>query len=165
MSNSLLSNETNDDGRTSDTAYTILTAVVSSLSLLGGIGITLIYLMFKELRTSGRVLLLYLSIMDACTAFGNILGVIWILDKDGGVINGNMAYCKIQSVMTIYSSISSFFWTVAMGLSLFMTIVKSKQNFAATYMKVFHAVSWIIPGKSENCCFSVKRFCVTCMKP
>lgn len=130
-----------------DWPYIILTAIVSSLSIFGGLGITFIYVLYKDLRTPGRRLLVYLSLMDALTAFGNILGVIWLIHRDSPVIHKSMAYCKIQSGMTIYSSISSFSWTVVMGLCLVFSIVRSSPSFASKYMKLFHIISWLLPGK------------------
>ncbi|CAC5412244.1 GPR157 [Mytilus coruscus] len=129
-----------------DWPYITLTAIVSSLSIFGGLGITFIYVLYKDLRTPGRRLLVYLSLMDALTAFGNILGVIWLIHRDSSVIHKSMAYCKIQSGMTIYSSISSFSWTVIMGLCLVFSIVRSSPSFASKYMKLFHIISWILPA-------------------
>ncbi|XP_071170906.1 G-protein coupled receptor 157-like [Mytilus edulis] len=129
-----------------DWPYIILTAIVSSLSIFGGLGITFIYVLYKDLRTPGRRLLVYLSLMDALTAFGNILGVIWLIHRDSPVIHKSMAYCKIQSGMTIYSSISSFSWTVVMGLCLVFSIVRSSPSFASKYMKLFHIISWLLPA-------------------
>lgn len=141
------SNQNNGD----DLTYTLLTAVVSCLSIIGGSGIALIYVCFRELRTPSRKLLVYLSVMDALTAFGNILGVIWLLCSKNSVINHNLGYCKFQSALTIFSSISSFSWTVIIGVCLFYSIVKSQPAFIVTYMKLFHIISWGLPGK----CFVV----------
>ncbi|KAJ8303200.1 hypothetical protein KUTeg_019596 [Tegillarca granosa] len=129
-----------------DLTYTLLTAVVSCLSIIGGSGIAIIYVCFRELRTPSRKLLVYLSVMDALTAFGNILGVIWLFCSKNCVINHNLGYCKFQSALTIYSSISSFSWTVIIGVCLFYSIVKSQPAFTSTYMKLFHIVSWGLPG-------------------
>lgn len=130
-----------------DWPYTVLTAVVSSLSMIGGLGITWIYIWYKDLRTPGRKLLVFLSLMDSLTAFGNVLGVIWLIHRDSTVIHKSMAYCKIQSSLTIYSSISVFCWTVIMGVCLVFSIVRSLPSFTARYMKVFHIISWVLPGK------------------
>ncbi|CAG2206704.1 GPR157 [Mytilus edulis] len=81
-----------------DWPYIILTAIVSSLSIFGGLGITFIYVLYKDLRTPGRRLLVYLSLMDALTAFGNILGVIWLIHRDSPVIHKSMAYSTITII-------------------------------------------------------------------
>lgn len=126
--------------------YAYLTLVTSLLSLFGGIGIIAMYFLYKDLRTHGRTLLAFLSLADAVLACGNILGVIWVLGKDGPVIHGSMVYCQFHSALTIYASIAAFCWTAVMALCLFMSIVMVNMTFSVTYMKVFHLVSWGLPG-------------------
>ncbi|XP_069136697.1 G-protein coupled receptor 157-like [Argopecten irradians] len=132
---------TSSDGMT----YAYLTLVASLLSLSGGIGIIVLYFLFKNLRTPARKLLVFLSLMDATIAIGNILGVIWVLHRDGPVIRRSMAYCQFQSALTIFSSISAFCWTTIMALCLFMGIVRTNMTFTTRYMKVFHLISWSLP--------------------
>lgn len=129
-----------------DWSYTILTTIMSSLSILGGLGIIIIYVCYKDMRIPGRRLLVYLSLTNAMTAFGNILGVVWLIYNDSYVINKSLVYCKIQSALSIYFSISSFSWTVVMGLCLVFSIVKSDPSFTSQFMCFFHIVCWILPG-------------------
>ncbi|XP_033742969.1 G-protein coupled receptor 157-like [Pecten maximus] len=143
----------NDSGPTDDVTpvsdgmtYAYLTLIVSLLSLTGGVGIIVLYILYKNLRTQARKLLVYLSLMDAMIAFGNILGVIWVLHRDGPVIRRNMTYCQIQSALTIFSSIGAFCWTTIMALCLFMSIVRTNMTFTARYMKLFHLISWGLPS-------------------
>lgn len=145
------SNITREPSDGIDWPYTTLTAVVSSLSIMGGLGITWIYFWYKDLRTPGRKLLVFLSLMDSLTAFGNILGVIWLIHRDSHVINKSMGYCKIQSSLTIFSSISVFCWTVIMGVCLVFSIVRSSPGFTSKYMKIFHIISWALPGMVNVC--------------
>ena len=129
-----------------DYFYTILTAVTSGLSIVGGVCICCLYYAFKDIRTPGRKLLLFLAISDAMLAFGNLLGVIWYLYSDSYVIRKNPFYCKFQSAMTIYFSNTVFFWTVIMGVCLFVGTVLKNPTFTVTYMRVFHVLTWIPPG-------------------
>ena len=137
----------------SDYIYTILTAVTSGLSMIGGICICLLYYAFKDVRTPGRKLLLFLAISDAILAFGNLLGVIWYLYSETKVINRSPVYCKFQSALTIYFSNTAFTWTVIMGTCLFVSTILNNPTFTATYMKLFHILSWIPPGKTSHCLF------------
>ena len=141
--------DVNSDRRisNSDYIYTVLTAATSGLSMIGGICICLLYYAFKDIRTPGRKLLLFLAISDAMLAFGNLLGVVWYLYSDTEVINKNPFYCKFQSALTIYFSITTFFWTVIMGISLFVSTILNNPTFTATYMRLFHILAWIPPGK------------------
>lgn len=147
----LSQNTTSPLAASHDLTYALLTLVTSCLSLLGGSAICMIYLLFKDLRTKGRQVLVFLSIADAILAFGNILGVAWVLCRDGAVLQRSMFYCKLHSAMTIYASISAFSWTTIMGLALFFGVVKNNAVLIYSHMKVAHTVSWGIPG--NNVCF------------
>uniref|UniRef100_K1Q5D0 Uncharacterized protein n=1 Tax=Magallana gigas TaxID=29159 RepID=K1Q5D0_MAGGI len=110
---------------TRDEIYAILTVCSSSLSIFGGVGIIIIYVYFKDLRTCGRKLLVYLSLMDALTAFGNILGVVWLLCRAGTTCRSvyeSMEFCRLHASLTIFSSISSFLWMVIIGLVAVVTL-------------------------------------------
>ena len=131
----------------SDYIYTILTAVTSGLSIVGGICICLLHFIFKDVRTPGRKLLLFLAISDAMLALGNLLGVVWYLYSDTQAINKSPVYCKFQSALTIYFSNTAFSWTVVMGTCLFFSTVLNNPAFTMTYMKLFHILTWIPPGK------------------
>lgn len=134
---------------TRDEIYAILTVCSSSLSIFGGVGIIIIYVYFKDLRTCGRKLLVYLSLMDALTAFGNILGVVWLLCRAGTTCRSvyeSMEFCRLHASLTIFSSISSFLWMVIIGVSLLKSIIWNMPSFARRYMKVFYIIAWPIPG-------------------
>lgn len=134
---------TSDDDK--EYLYVVMTAVMSGLSIFGGTSICILYIVFKDLRTPGRKLLFFLAFSDALLALGNLLGIIWFLYSDSAFINKSEGYCDFQSAMTIYFSITSFSWTVIMGVSLFSTVVLNNQNFTSMYMKQFHIIAWI-PG-------------------
>ncbi|KAL3865720.1 hypothetical protein ACJMK2_043080 [Sinanodonta woodiana] len=129
-----------------DYAYAILTAVTSGLSVIGGLCICFLFYLFKDIRTPGRKLLMFLALADVATALGNLLGVVWYFYRDSPLINKNMDYCKFQSAWTIYFSIVSFAWTVIMGVCLQQSVIMQNPGFSPTYMKLFHIVSWIPPG-------------------
>lgn len=141
----------------SEYVYVTLTAITAGLSIFGGTVICVLYFAFKDLRTAGRQLLLYLAFSDAVLAFGNLLGVIWYLYRDSAVIDKSEGYCDFQSAITIYFSITSFCWTVIMATCLFSTVVLGKSHFTATYMKLFHIVAWIPAGNNVQV-FMLKTF-------
>ena len=134
----------------SEYVYVTLTAITAGLSIFGGTSICVLHFAFKDIRSPGRQLLLYLAFSDALLAFGNLLGVIWYLYRDSDIINKSKGYCDFQSAMTIYFSITSFSWTVIMAVCLFATVVRSMSRFTVTYMKLFHIVSWIPAGNFSS---------------
>ena len=132
-----------------DIIYTAITASTSGLSILGGFGIVFIYFLFKDLRTSGRKLVVFISAMDALTAIGNVLGVVWLLCRTSSScrsVNESMAFCKFHAALTIFSSISSFFWIVVIGACLLVSVVYNQPSFAKNHMVKFCVVCWTFPG-------------------
>lgn len=143
---SQLQNKTSGSGD-DDNVYVILTAIMCLLSILGCTVIVAVYLAFQRLRTPTRKLLVYLSVADLLTAIGNLLGIVWYIFSDSVVIHRSMAYCKFHAALTVFSSISSFMWTLTMGLCLYLCIVKNKPRVVESYMLYFHLTCWVFPGK------------------
>ncbi|KAK7496021.1 hypothetical protein BaRGS_00012722 [Batillaria attramentaria] len=94
-----------------DIAFVTVTATTSILSVLGCVVIIGVHIAYKSLRTTGRSMLVQLSIADLQLALGNLMGVFWYLFSVR-----SMAYCYIQSAWTIFSSIASFLWVVAIAV-------------------------------------------------
>lgn len=130
--------------------YVTLTAITAGLSIAGGIAICMLYVAFRDLRTPGRKVLLFLAIADALLAFGNLLGIFWYLYSSSSLINKSDVYCDLQSTMTIYFSKASFSWTLIMAFCLFATVVLGKSQFTNKYMKIFHVMAWVPPGTTED---------------
>ncbi|KAK3098638.1 hypothetical protein FSP39_021472 [Pinctada imbricata] len=129
--------------------YSVLTATASSLSVFGGLGLILVYILFKDMRTGGRKLLMFIAMMDALTAIGNILGVIWLHCRTTPSCRNvyeSMTFCRFHAILTIFSSISSNLWMVVMGTCLLVSIVHTKPNFAMQHMKKFYFICWPIAG-------------------
>ena len=115
-----------------------LIAVVSTMCTLSMIGSTLIifsYIKWQDLRTVSRKLLVFLSIADFWTAAGNFWGSFNTQD--------NLS-CTVQSAITTYSSMSSFFWTTFIALYLYLCMPGHSKN-PEKYVVWFHIVSWFLP--------------------
>lgn len=126
--------------------YFVLTAVMSTLSICGCIVIFVTYAAYEDLHTRGRRILVFLSIADMLTASGNLMGVIWSLQKDALPL----AWCTAHSALTSFSSICSYLWNDCMALFLFVTLVRNRHSLARKLMWVFHICCWTIPGKNFN---------------
>ena len=57
--------------------YVMLTTMTSTLSMFGCALLVAADAAFRDLRSSGRRLLTWLSVADCLTAIGNLLGVTW----------------------------------------------------------------------------------------
>jgi len=108
---------------------------VCILSMFGALSIIFSFVRWKDLRSKTRQLLVYLSIADFFTAFGNIIGAT--------SIDGPGPLCVVQSVITTTSSLVSFFWTVFVALYLYLCLPgHSAPNYT---LPVLHACAWGIP--------------------
>ncbi|KAK3594991.1 hypothetical protein CHS0354_019921 [Potamilus streckersoni] len=139
--------------------YTLaLTGTSCCMSIFGAIFIAVTYCLLPEIRNFPRKLLLYLTFADILTAFGNLMGTIrYVLLRDGEKIannSGTIYYyasknevCVIQSFITTFSSMASFFWTVVIAVYMFTAVVHPSQVFSGIKAKcVYHLLSWGIPG-------------------
>lgn len=136
----------------------ILAIFSSSASIIGCLLIIIIYIVWREFRTTARTILLFISIADLFTATGYVIGSavylhykIYTIDlrMDGSMDRqpprGYNTSCKSQSFVTTASSVASFFWTTVLAFYLYMTIVHKMYKFVRTLMPLIHVISWGVP--------------------
>ncbi|XP_015738267.1 G-protein coupled receptor 157 [Coturnix japonica] len=113
----------------------VLTSCV--LSSLGSGLLVGTHALWPELRTRPRELLLYLSLADLLSALSYFYGVL----KD---FDGTSWDCVLQGALSTFSNTSSFFWTMAVALYLYLTIVRGSPT-GSGLLCCFHVVSWGVP--------------------
>ena len=116
-----------------------LVGITASLSILGTIAIISSYVLWKDVRTSSRQILVYISIADFFTALGNLLGL--LVHWKGG----NDDLCVGQSFLTTCSSLWSFFWSAFLAVFLYVSVAKGQPNVAKRMMSVFILFGWVVP--------------------
>lgn len=109
-----------------------------ALSFLGSSLIILTYVIWSDLRTTPRRLLVYLSVADWLSAVSYAFGV-W------RVFRSDSIDCIVQGAISTFANTSSFFWTVAIAVYLYIFIVRSSQRVADSLVLYFHFVSWGVP--------------------
>lgn len=103
----------------SETAiYSLISAIISILSLLGSSFIISVYYYFKELQTFGFKLVMYLSIADVCFSCAKILSFFGDFSP----------LCEIQAFMINTSQLSSVIWTVIISNTLKNTLLYQVHN-------------------------------------
>ncbi|XP_035413302.1 G-protein coupled receptor 157 isoform X1 [Cygnus atratus] len=120
--------------------YAAERAVVLASCLLSCLGSSLLlctHALWPELRTRPRQLLLYLSLADLLSALSYFYGVLQDFDRTSWD-------CVLQGALSTFSNTSSFFWTMAIALYLYLTIVRGSST-GAGLLCCFHAVSWGVP--------------------
>ncbi|XP_072552765.1 G-protein coupled receptor 157 isoform X2 [Salminus brasiliensis] len=108
------------------------------LSFLGSLLIICTYATWGDLRTTPRKLLVFLSVADLLSALSYFYGVL-------RVFTSNTKDCIAQGAISTFANTSSFFWTVAIAIYLYIFIVKSSQRLADSLVLYFHLISWGVP--------------------
>ncbi|XP_078094824.1 G-protein coupled receptor 157 [Mustelus asterias] len=108
------------------------------LSFLGSSLIIGSHFWWSDLRTRARQLLVYLSLADLLSALSYSYGVL----RD---FQSSTWDCVLQGALSTFANTSSFFWTVAIAVYLYLIIVKSEQALADSLVIWFHAISWLVP--------------------
>ncbi|XP_053137071.1 G-protein coupled receptor 157 [Hemicordylus capensis] len=108
-----------------------------ALSGLGSGLLVATHARWPELRTRPRQLLLYLSLADLLSAASYFYGAL----RDFPASSWD---CVAQGALSTFANTSSFFWTMAIALDLYLTIVRGAPG-STGLLAAFHVVSWGIP--------------------
>uniref|UniRef100_A0A3B3R491 G protein-coupled receptor 157 n=1 Tax=Paramormyrops kingsleyae TaxID=1676925 RepID=A0A3B3R491_9TELE len=129
-------------GRNETEVYVYQQVVVlfsCALSFFGSVLIIFTYVIWTDLRTTPRKLLMYLSVADLLSAISYSYGV-W------RVFKSESWDCVAQGAISTFANTSSFFWTVTVAIYLYIYIVKSNQRLADGLVSWFHIISsWGVP--------------------
>lgn len=111
----------------------VLVVLSCGLSVLGSVLIMSTYALWPDLRTTPRQLLVFLSIADLFSAVSYSYGVFKAFKE-------NTWDCVTQGAVSTFSNTSSFFWTVAIAVYLYIFIVRSSQRLADSLVLYFHLI-------------------------
>lgn len=115
----------------------IVVGITCFLSLLGSLLIILSYVLFKDLRTSARLILVHLSVADFGVAASNLFGEAYHFDRH---FNGSLnsltpvsldRLCKAQAFFAHFCTISSVLWTMALAAFMYVVVTKLKSSVAS----------------------------------
>lgn len=104
-----------------------------ALSFVGASLIIFTYFAWPDLRTIPRMLLLFLSVADWLSAVSYGYGV-WRMFRSDSLD------CVIQGAVSTFANSSSFFWTMAIAVYLYVYIVRGTQTMANSLLSFFHLV-------------------------
>lgn len=103
-------------------------------------------------KNQTRRLLVYLTIADLMTAVGNLVGASryalrneteYIINRH--TCNTTNEVCEVQSFITTFSSLSSFFWTSIIMVHILMTLITQREWSSLSNRVIYHFVSWGVP--------------------
>lgn len=137
-------------------ALRVSVSITCLLSMFGASLIIGTYVAFKELRTKARQILVQLSIADFFVASSELLGVNINFPKfmekicsDYEEHDNNITsdlFCQIQGGITVFSTVSSYFWTIAVASYLLMIIVFESQRVGKWLMYMSYPICWGVPA-------------------
>ena len=115
-----------------------LVTITCILSLLGASVIIVTYIVWKDMRSTSRKILVYISIADSVVAVSYMFGT--FLPQ-----NTNSAACTTQSFFSTTACLWSFFWTLFLAIFLYTTIALQKPRTAEKMFWIFHGIGWGVP--------------------
>ena len=118
-----------------------LTTITSILSFFGTLFIVVSFFVWKDIRTTSRRILVYISVADFCTAVATIAAIasFWVTGSESKKV------CFVQSILGTLSVLCSFFWTAFMAVYLYISVCKKNSRLADTLMYLFHVCGWGVP--------------------
>ena len=139
-------------------ALRVCVSITCVLSMFGASLIIGTFVAFKELRTKARQILVQLSIADFLVASSQLFGVNINLPKlmenicidyEGNQTNVNFTddiVCQVQGGITVFSTVSSYYWTLTVAFYLLVIIVFESQRVGRWLMYFSYVVCWGIPA-------------------
>lgn len=112
----------------------VVVGITCLLSLLGSLLIILSYILFKDLRTSARLILVHLSIADFGVAFSNLFGEFYRFDRHFNRTVMKLSphhvqsVCEAQAFAAHFFTISSVLWTMALAAFMYIVVTKLKNK-------------------------------------
>ncbi|XP_065175375.1 G-protein coupled receptor 157-like [Sycon ciliatum] len=117
----------------------------SILSLFGSATIIVSYALWPRIRTTSRFILACLSFADYASAVGYGASAMAALYYGPHFMLDNPFSCRFQSIVTTWSSMATFCWTVALAVYLHITIVRDNIELGKRLVPVYAAVCLGIP--------------------
>ncbi len=102
---------------------------------------------------------MYLTVADLLTAIGNLTGITWYIINETLTDRASKIMCDMHASLTFFSSISSFLWTVMIGVHLHLCLVQNKAKFARKLTGMFHILGWIVPGNVTTILLLISSLC------
>ena len=133
-------------GDTYGSNVVILSIISCVLSIIGGLVILITFIILPEIQNFTRKLIAWLTVADIMSAMGYLVSTTNYLGKRSDP-DTDRTVCRIQSTITTFSSIASFFWTSIIAIFLYDTITHRNCRLGTRCWHIcFVALGWGLPG-------------------
>lgn len=133
----------------------VLIGITCSISIAAACWIITTYIVFKDLRTTARQLLVNLSIADILVAGSHFVGTMVNYERFVPYYNNNDTsrvaasvhdpVCVSQAVVTMFSSIASFLWTMCIAVYILTLTLSAGKRVLKRMVVLMYVVSWGVP--------------------
>ena len=134
----------------------IIVGSVCVLSILGSLAIVLTYALVKDIRSKARELLVHISLMDITYTTANFVGLSIPYHKhlytkgqgnDTEILYHEIYWpiCRAQAFFSVYGTVSSVLWTLALAVYLYYRIVARDATVTKRLVKVLYVVCYALP--------------------
>ena len=132
----------------------VVMGVACTLSIAAACWVITTYILFKDLRTTARQLLVNLSIADILVASSHFLGAIVNYDRflpshNNGTL---MSYasthdplCVSQAAVTMFGSIALFLWTMCVAVYILALTLSVRKRALKRMVALMYTVCWGVP--------------------
>ena len=121
----------------------------SSLSCLGSLLVLLAYAALRDMRTGAQKIITLLAVADMFTAAGYILGGVNYIQHFGDTDRHRCArfhsLCEIQSFVTTWSTMCSYWWTSILAFYFFLVLVFHRSALAGKLLPLYNLLAWLTP--------------------
>lgn len=133
-----------DIWRPIDSAYVDISVGTALFSIVGSVVIILLFFTFKELRTTSRQLLVFLSIADIIASLSSVV------QARGYVISITLPdqmskSCQTDAGLWVWSQIAVALWTSIIAIYLFLCVSLRWVAVANRVVFLFHVFCWGMP--------------------
>ena len=124
----------------------ILLGVASGLSIFGSLLVILTYILYKDIRTVSRHIIICISIADFVVTLFNCLALFISPVVDSQAKDFDIISCKIQSFISTSAVLWSFLWTMVLAMYLYCVLVKESTRIGKRIVWPWaHLLCWTIP--------------------
>ena len=124
----------------------ILLTVSAGLSIVGCILMISTYIVYKDIRTVSRHIVVCISIADLIVTTSNCMATAIRPEVDSVVTDIDRITCTIQSFVGTTAVLWSFLWTMVLAIYLYIDLVKGKQALGKRLIWPWsHLCCWLIP--------------------